>query len=422
MSLLDQVIANTGRGPVIISEQHDVMQIDAQAALLDAAELAKRYSPAQIEAMRNDPRRLKEAKIAAIGRANLDVSNGKVSVMVAGKAPWHKLGVNVESAVSSADARRLANIDWRVAKIPLNYTFGGETNEADGVFGIVRQDTGKMLGSVGRYYQPVQNDDGFDFLDTVLAKYGAKYETAGAIAGGKKVWMQVRLPEQSFVVNGSDEVESYAIFMNPHDGSGLALCFPTAELVVCANTYRIACDKRTKGIGIRHTGNIKQRIADAQFALGLAVEGVKVFEERAQEMARTMLPDAKHYFNGVLDAVLDVTEAEAMKGADVLAAAVKMTDAARDLEAKKIQAEIDRRKNLLDDILNRYDSEKCGTNGMRGTVWAGFNAVTEAADHGRRYIGTQEAKESRRFESVLTGDADELKQAAMVVAQQYTRA
>jgi hypothetical protein len=68
----------------------------------------------------------------------------------------------------------------------------------------------------------------------------------------------------------------------------------------------------------------------------------------------------------------------------------------------------------LEAILTRYDSDRCGVGGIRGTKWAAFNAVTEHADyaHPRRKVGTEADRLSRWFESVLTGDADEIKQTA----------
>ena len=63
--------------------------------------------------------------------------------------------------------------------------------------------------------------------------------------------------------------------------------------------------------------------------------------------------------------------------------------------------------------MDRYDSERC----QHGTAWGGFNAFSEEADHGNlfhRYTG--ENKDSRRFESILTGEADDLKQAAWATA------
>src|SRR5262249_24375734 len=128
----------------------------------------------------------------------------------------------------------------------------------------------------------------------------------------------------------------------------------------------------------------------------------------------------KHYANDVLDAVLDISAANAAMGADVLAASIAVTQAARDLAAKSIEKKIERRGEILEDILTRYESERNGVNGMRGTAWAAFNAVTERADHGR--FGRQDSDEltrlSRRFESTIAGDADEMKQVAFAVAMQ----
>ena len=56
---------------------------------------------------------------------------------------------------------------------------------------------------------------------------------------------------------------------------------------------------------------------------------------------------------------------------------------------------------------------------MRGTAWSAFNAVTESADHakiGTRRVGTLDDQRSRRFENVLAGNADEMKQAAFALA------
>ncbi len=432
--------------PKIVSEQHDVNRIDIGGGA--AADLQSRIAAirkggwdaseygitaeqqiARWEATAADPVAMaREDEILrqrAIKRAGLDTSNGRISVMVAGKSPWHRLGINVESAVNSSQALALAGLAWSVSKRPLTYAHDGRQMEQSEVWGIVRDDTGAMLGSVGSRYQPIQNQAGFDFLDSVLAEHGARYETAGSIYGGTKVWMLVHLPQQRFAVNGSDSIEPYCLFTNPHDGSGQAFCFPTTERVVCANTFRVAATGRNaKGIGLRHTGNVKQRIGDAKVALGLAVKGFSEFKATAEAMAATKLPDIRHYASDVLDAVLEVTAAQAMTGADALAAAIATTEAERELARKSFAAKIERRGEILDDILSRYESEKCGVNGMRGTVWAGFNAVTESADYNR--IGRQTQDETlrltRRMESNLNGDSDELKQAAYTTAMEYMRA
>ena len=117
--------------------------------------------------------------------------------MVAGeaarKALWHRLGVQVRDAVSSAEAITLASLNWRVEKVPTAYTWGDEVRPMPDVFALVRGDTGAHLGTVGNRYQVIQNAEAFAFMDAVLAEHGARYETAGAIYGGAKVWLQVSL-------------------------------------------------------------------------------------------------------------------------------------------------------------------------------------------------------------------------------------
>jgi phage/plasmid-like protein (TIGR03299 family) len=348
----------------------------------------------------------------AIRRASLDTSNGRVNVMVAGEPAWHRLGVNVSEAVDSKDAAVLSGTNWSVTKKAFSYQFNGSYREQSYAFGIVRDDTGDCLGTVGSRYQPIQNAESFAFLDSVLGQYGAKYETAGSIFGGRKVWMLVKLPAM-LKIGGVDEILQYALFTNAHDGSGVALCFPTNTRVVCGNTHRVALRDSDKGIRIRHTGDIKSKIRDAQRALGLAVENSKQFGEVAENFAKTKLEDEAAYFDAVLDVYLDITSDQLKKGPEKLVEEMGLLSAdERRAALRRFEKLISEREDVSEEILNRYDSERCGLNGMRGTLWAGFNAVTEFADHSGliRYKGAD--KESRRFESTLYGNEDHLKQVA----------
>ncbi len=439
MNLLEQVFAATESltvsAPVIVSEQHDVDAINWVAGVTDPGEMiACGYRPelrrlaGETDAvylarvtplMKALP--IQEQKIimgAAKKRASLDVSNGRVSVMTAGELPWHGLGTVVQSAVSSADAMRLANIDWRVGKSKARYLAGETIRESESTYILYREDTGAELGSCGKLYTPQQNAEGFDFLDEVLEAYGARYETAGAIFGGKQVWMQAHLPANRFEVLPGDEIEPYVIFTLDHTGRGANRCYPTTQRVVCANTFRVSGRDSGKGIRINHFPNLKQRVTEAKKALGLAVDSIDEFKDAASAMVRVET-EPRVFVNNVLDQVLDITEAEALKGADVLAAALKKTDADRELAAKKIQKEIDKRESIMDEILRRYDEGRCTP---AGSTWAAFNAVTEFVDHTkqRRFQGTEAS--SRRFEHLLTGDGDEMKQVAYNLAIETIRA
>jgi hypothetical protein len=149
-------------------------------------------------------------------------------------------------------------------------------------------------------------------------------------------------------------------------------------------------------------------------------------QQEVQVMAKTPI-NAPEYFNAVLDAVLDVTAADMLKGPSALIdAAVAKTMAQEEFEAKvkEIERKMERRSGLLEEIIERYESERCGVAGIRGTAWSALNAVTEQADHARprRLVGTTEERLSRRFESNLTGDSDDLKQVAYELALASTTA
>lgn len=444
---LEDIFDNVNFGAEIISEQHDTSKIDtaggAAASLAariaslrsggwDAAEygITAEAQIARLEATKGDPvalaREDEELRKRALSRASLDTSTGKVAVMVAGRPPWHRLGVNVAQAVNSGDAARLARLDWKVSKSALSYEYKGAWRSQADSFAITRDDTGACLGVVGSRYKAIQNDQGFAFLDEVMAEHGARYITAGAVHGGRKVWMQVELPRQSFAVGKGDEVKAYALFTNPHDGSGVAECFPTSERVVCANTLRVAL-KNADGLRIRHTGDIRSKIAAGRKALGVSVKGFGELREKAAILARTPLTEPLPYVNAVLDDCLPISAQDVKIGAETLARNKVAADliAPEDFEecVRQNRRNIETRGDILADVLKRLEGERCRVNGISGTAWAGLNAFTEHADYAppSRRTGTAESQYSRKFESVLDGDGDKMKQAAFTRAMQLAR-
>jgi hypothetical protein len=202
------------------------------------------------------------------------------------------------------------------------------------------------------------------------------------------------------------------MFSNAHGGEA-AWVYPTSHRVVCANTYRVSFGDRDRGFSIRHTGDVKAKVKvkKAQELLGLAVRGFDAYRQAAETMVRLPL-DVSRYAGEVLDVVLDMHAAEAAAQATAtggLEASLIATEAEAKLERLK-----ERKTDLLEEILRRYESGTCAP---RGTAWAAFNAVTETADHSQEW-GPSRGKdlESRRMESTLDGEADRMKQVAYRLA------
>ena len=104
------------------------------------------------------------------------------------KTPWHGLGKKVAEAPCSKEALELAGLNWRVLQEPI-YT---DTQELiAGYKANVRDIDRRVLGVVTDRYRVIQNEDAFSFTDALLGE-GVRYETAGSLQDGRKVWMLAR--------------------------------------------------------------------------------------------------------------------------------------------------------------------------------------------------------------------------------------
>src|SRR5262249_10534005 len=133
-----------------------------------------------------------------------------------GRRPWHGLGVPLENPPTIAEGIRAAGLAWEVSLQPLVTAGGGRPVPA---YATIRQSDGAILGGVGPQYQPLQNADAFQFFQPFLDAGQASLHTAGSLAGGKRVWVLVKLNRDPLTVAPGDEVEKYLLLSNSHDGT-----------------------------------------------------------------------------------------------------------------------------------------------------------------------------------------------------------
>ena len=148
--------------------------------------------------------------------------------------PWHGLGVQVQEAPTSEKALWLAGLDWKVLQKDI-FTEGRV--RVPGYRANVRDTDGQVLGVVTDRYKVIQNEEAFAFTDALLGK-GVRYETAGSLQDGRKVWLLARLPSE-YIISG-EQISPYLVFSNTHDGSGAVRVAVTPVRVVCNNTLNLA--------------------------------------------------------------------------------------------------------------------------------------------------------------------------------------
>ena len=201
--------------------------------------------------------------------------------------PWHGLGIIVNEAPTSADALRLARLDWNVVQEPV---FTGLKEPVEGYKVNLRDSDRKVLGVVSDRYKVVQNVDAFSFTDSLLGK-GVRYETAGSLQEGKKVWLLARLPRE-YIISG-ERISPYLVFSNTHDGSGSVKVAVTPVRVVCNNTLNLALDTAKRSFSMIHTGNIRDKIQEARDTLFMAEEYMDNLAAEFEQLRRQKVTDTQ---------------------------------------------------------------------------------------------------------------------------------
>lgn len=204
-------------------------------------------------------------------------------------APWDGVGMNVHGAFSSKEVMQRAGLDWTVSSRKLYLSDG---SPVPGVKANVRSTDNKVLGIVGPDYKIVQNAEAFSFMDQVLGE-GVTYETAGALKGGRRVWVLAHIPgEYRFV---EDKADPYILFSTTHNGSGAIKVCLTPIRVVCMNTLSLAIKTATRSWSIVHKGLMDQKIANAKNTLIASKEYMGALCDEMVNLNEIKLTDTQVY-------------------------------------------------------------------------------------------------------------------------------
>lgn len=221
------------------------------------------------------------------------------TMMYVREKPWHGLGVEVQEAVTSAEALKLAGLNWEVKQQPIEVCGG---SVIDNYKANVRSTDGKVLGVVSDRYRIVQNAEAFAFTDELIGDE-VRYETAGSLQEGKKIWLLARMPE---VKIADDAVDPYLCFSNTHDGTGAIRVCMTPIRVVCNNTLNVALKTAKRQWSTRHVGDLQTKMQEARLCLELADEYMGELSAYADRMANTTITDEK--IHKILDELFPVSE------------------------------------------------------------------------------------------------------------------
>jgi phage/plasmid-like protein (TIGR03299 family) len=194
------------------------------------------------------------------------------------ETPWHGLGTIIQDAPDSREAIKLAGLDWKVVQSDIVCKDTGLI--IHGMKMNLRDSDKRMLGIVTDRYKIVQNEDAFAFTDALLGE-GVRYETAGSLISGRRVWMLARMEGRMIT---DEKVDPYLVFTNSHDGTGAVRVAITPVRVVCQNTLNLALREADRQWSCAHLGNIQDKLEEAKMTLMNAESYMGALEEKFGEL------------------------------------------------------------------------------------------------------------------------------------------
>ena len=201
----------------------------------------------------------------------------------AGEVPWHGLGEKVSNDLTPMQMMRKAGVDWRVTKVPTLAIYDGEMIPT-GTNALIRESDNTVLAPmVGDNWEPIQNEEAFNFFNEFCAAGDMEMHTAGSLKDGKIVWVLAKIKE-SFDVLGKDQVDNYMLFSNPHIYGKSVNIRMTPVRVVCQNTmnYSLNMESVNEAI-VNHRKTFNPSAVKEQ--MGLAHEKFELYKDMANFLA-----------------------------------------------------------------------------------------------------------------------------------------
>lgn len=317
-----------------------------------------------------------------------------------GETPWHGLGIKLDKPPTVQEAICAGGLDWKVACIPSSVRLPGVTLDTEsgdiirnsdyeilGSLGekfsrddslildaqgvpvahigedlniptdnkaVVRMSDHTTLGNVGAGYTPVQNADLFSFFNPAVEGGFVDLETAGSLRDGKRVWMLARIKDCEAEIVPGDPVQAFFMLSGSHDGTLPIQIGRTDTRVVCQNTLSLA-HKNGKGslLRVRHTRNVHETIEKISEIIDWQRAQFVASIEQMRTLTRMGVDEAT-----LLQYVTTVFEPEVSKRA-----------------GKSPEKSYEK---LLTHIQPLFENGRGNTlPGVRGTMWAAYNAITE---------------------------------------------
>jgi phage/plasmid-like protein (TIGR03299 family) len=304
------------------------------------------------------------------------------SIAFAGQTPWHGLGTPLieDDLYDWLRVCEKSGLNWQVELTPL---VTADTQAKVAHRAVRRTSDGRVLGVVGPRFTVLQNRDAFKWFQPFLDAKEAALHTAGSLREGSRVWVLAKLNRDPLVIAAGDEVEKYLLLWHGHDGSLAVRVGFSPVRVLCSNILAMAHrDEASKLIRLKHTKDVLENLANVREIVDAANAEFVATAEQYRVLARKSINQAD--LRKYVRRVLRVDDQEQVSS---------------------------RTTNVIERIIDLFESGR-GNDlpSVRGTLWIGYNAVTE-------WLGYERGRSPQsRLDSLWFGDSHNVSRHALQVA------
>ena len=259
-------------------------------------------------------------------------------------------GMPITGCQKTEQAIKLAELDYTVEKRPI---YLGDGIPVKDNFCTVKSDDETQLGIVGKDYGIVQNQEAFDFIDSII-KDGAEFECAGHFKGFKKTFIVAKTEPMKIL---GDDFQPYLLFTNSFDGSGSIKAMFTPVRVFCSNAIVVATKKAVNQITIRHSRNAHEKLYIARETLLKNTAYLQMLKQESETWATTRFTRGD-FKNHVVPALLKE---------------LKLTT------EKERKRSVDRIDEVTENIMATYNAVDLGN--YNNTAYKAIQAVADYESH-----------------------------------------
>jgi len=192
------------------------------------------------------------------------------------------------------------DLNWSVSKRPLFFAGNdGQPVAWEEKVAIVRDDTGRGLGTVSPDYEVVQNADLLNLINPMVSEGLLTVENVGYLKHGAKVFAQARV-NREFQVIGED-YQAYITILNGHIGNASVAIGPSATRVICGNTFAMAYSDLSEKY--RHQVGVNERVLASTAVLDYVNGAMRKYGEYVETLA--IKPCSSLQFRNAVEAIYD---------------------------------------------------------------------------------------------------------------------